>query len=454
VFSKKVTVFNLRKKSILGLIIIHFGFGFLVSLFPVVTLYWQLLVIAYGCIHIIRQHNKHEEAAFWASYLAGMEVFYRMTGQSVFWELGKYGVVLFLVLGLLMGGRQVRYTYGLYFLLLIPSIGIGAYTDFAQARDMISFNLSGPLCLAVSGLYFYKQQYSGPMLLALMRALILPVLSMVAYLFLQTPKFSSISFGTESNFSTSGGYGPNQVSLVLGFCIFLIIILRYYSISFSGFRWLDYGLIGILLFRALITFSRGGVFGAAVALGIFLILNATSGYGGKRIGNAILISLFLVSGGVLVWNYTNSLTDEALAYRYAGINKQTGREEEYTTGRVVIFQRDITIFERNPILGIGPGKAKLETGETRGKEIAAHTEWSRMLAEHGVFGLMALLILIFVPLVHVLKVPPSSRPLLLAITILSMFSMFHAAMRLALISYLYAWALIIPMNEKNPIRRK
>lgn len=426
----------------------------MVSLVPVVTLYWQLLVIGYGALHIIQNRNKCEEAALWASYLAGMEVFYRMTGQSVFWELGKYGIVLFLVLGLLMGGRQVRYTYGLYFLLLIPSIGIGAYTDFAQARDMISFSLSGPLCLAVSGLYFYKQKYTGFMLLALMRALILPVLSMVAYLFLQTPEFSSIAFGTESNFSTSGGYGPNQVSLVLGVCIFFIIILRYYSISFSGWRWLDYGLIGILLFRALITFSRGGVFGAALALGIFLILNATSGYGGKRIGNAILISLFLVSGGVLVWNYTNSLTDEALAYRYAGINKQTGMEEEYTTGRVLILQRDIAIFERNSLLGVGPGKSKLEITETRGEEIAAHTEWSRMVAEHGVFGLIALLLLIFVPLTHVLKVPPSSRPLLLAIVILSMFSMFHAAMRLAIISYLYAWALIIPVREKATLRRQ
>jgi len=447
-------VFNLRHKSILALILIHLGFGILVSLIPVVTLYWQLLVMGYGCIHILQNRNKHEEAALWASYLAGMEVFYRMTGQSVFWELGKYGVVLFLVLGLLMGGRQVRYTYGLYFLLLIPSIGIGAYTDFAQARDMISFSLSGQLCLAVSGLYFYKQQYTGSMLLALIRALILPVLSMVAYLFLQTPEFSSISFGTESNFSTSGGYGPNQVSLVLGVCIFFIIILRYYSISFSGLRWLDYGLIGILLFRALITFSRGGVFGAVLALGIFLILNATSGYGGKRISNALLISLFLVSGGVLVWNYTNALTDDALAFRYAGLNKQTGREEEYTTGRVVILQRDIAIFERNPILGIGPGKAKLEITETRGKETAAHTEWSRMVAEHGVFGLVALLILIFVPLAHILKVPPLSRPLLLAIVILSMFSMFHAAMRLAIISYLYAWALIIPVREKDTVRRQ
>lgn len=446
-------MFNLHGKSILALILIHFGFGILISLVPVLTLYWQLLVIGYGSFLIIQNRNKHEEAALLASYLAGMEVFCRMTGQSVFWELGKYGVVLFLVLGLLMGGRQVKYTYGIYFLLLIPSIGIGAYTDFAQARDMISFSLSGPLCLAVAGLYFYKQPYTGSMLLAFIRALILPVLSMVTYLFLQTPKFSSIAFGTESNFSTSGGYGPNQVSLVLGVCIFFIIILRYYSISFSGFRLLDYGLTGILLFRALITFSRGGVFGAILALGIFLILNATSGYGGKRMGSAILISMFLVSGGVLLWNYTNALTDEALAYRYVGINKETGREEEYTTGRVVILQRDIAIFKRNPLLGIGPGKSKLEIAETRGKEIASHTEWSRLVAEHGTLGLVALLLLIFVPVAHALEVPPSSRSLLLAMIILSMFSMFHAAMRLAIISYLYAWALIIPVREKDTVRR-
>lgn len=447
-------VFNLKKKSIIIPILIHLGFGLLVFFSPLATFYWQLVVIGYGSFRILQSQNRNDEAAVWAAYFAGMEVFYRMTGQSVFWELGKYGVVLFLLLGLAVRHRKISYTYGLYFLLLLPSIFIAAYTDFTQARDMLSFSLSGPLCLAVSGLYFYKQPIAGMTLVALIRALILPVLAMVSYLFLETPDFSSITFGSESNFSASGGYGPNQVSLVLGVCIFFIIALRYYSIRFSGFRWLDYALMGVLVFRALITFSRGGIFGAAVALGVFLIYNVTNDVGTKRAGKAITLALMIFVGGILVWNYTNTLTKDALTYRYTGINKQTGEEEEYTTGRVLILERDMLTFQQNILMGIGPGRSKLEIGNTKGKEIASHTEWSRLLAEHGLFGVMAIGLLIFVPLIHILRIQRSSRALLVAILILSIFSMFHAAMRLAIIGYVYAWALIIPVNEKNTIRRQ
>lgn len=444
---------KLQRPSILFAIVIHLVAGVLIAFVPSLVYYWQLAVLIVGIIDIIQSRNRNGEAGLWAAYFSGMEVVARMTSQSVFWELGKYAVVLFLVVGLLLDKRTLRLPYLIYFSLLLPSIFIASYVDLAQARDMISFNLSGPLCLAVSGLYFYKQKVAGPMLLELIRSFVLPVLVMVAYLFLQTPEVSSIVFDGNSNFSASGGYGPNQVSLILGVGIFLLIMLRYYSISFSGLRWLDYVLISILLFRALITFSRGGVFGAALALGVFLILHAAVGYGGRRIGNSILISIFIISVSLLVWNYTNTITDNALSYRYAGFNSQTGKGKEYSTGRVEILTRDIDIFSKNPLLGIGPGKSKLEALDN-GKMLATHTEWSRMLAEHGIFGLVALLILIFVPLAHVLDVPVSVRPLLLAIVILSMFSMFHSAMRLAVIGYLYGLALIIPVSEKGTVRRQ
>lgn len=446
-------VFDLQKKSILLLIFAHLVLGVVVFIIPVTTFYWQLLVIGFGSIHILQTKDGNRVAAKWAAYLAGMEVFCRMAGQPVFWEFGKYGVILFLLIGLAMNNYGVRYTYALYFLLLVPSLFIAGYKDFAQARDMISFNLSGPLCLAVSGLYFYKRRVSGPTLLILIRVLILPVLAMVSYLFFITPDYSLITFGTGSNFGASGGYGPNQVSLILGVCVFFIIILRYYDISFSGFRWLDYVLIGVLLFRALVTFSRGGVLGAAIGLGAFLLLNLTSGRS-KRMANAMTLLVVMMVFGLLVWNYTNAITADALTYRYEGINQQTGMEEEYSTGRVMVMERDLTVFQQYVMMGIGPGKSKLATEYTKGREIASHTEWSRLLAEHGLFGLLALLLLIFVPLVHIVKAQQASRALLMAFLLLSFFSMFHSAMRLAVIGYLYAWALIIPVSEKNIVHRK
>src|SRR5690242_11167358 len=132
-----IAIFNLRNKTILYPIALHVGLGFAVSLLRGVSFYWQLVVIGYGIIDILRNRNRNDEAAIWSAYFAGMEVFLRMTGQSAFWELGKYVVILLLSLGLLFNTRKLTFTYGIYFLLLIPSTLVGAYFDFAEAKDMI-----------------------------------------------------------------------------------------------------------------------------------------------------------------------------------------------------------------------------------------------------------------------------------------------------------------------------
>ena len=56
---------------------------------------------------------------------------------------------------------------------------------------------------------------------------------------------------------------------------------------------------------------------------------------------------------------------------------------------------DLDIFYDNLFIGVGPGQANiLREKYGFGKKVAAHTEFSRMLAEHGILGLISLLILI------------------------------------------------------------
>jgi hypothetical protein len=54
---------------------------------------------------------------------------------------------------------------------------------------------------------------------------------------------------------------------------------------------------------------------------------------------------------------------------------------------------DLELWRENPIFGVGPGMGMLYRVSML-KWVASHTEYSRLLAEHGVFGLMALLLLI------------------------------------------------------------
>lgn len=448
-----ISLFKLRQERIPFALLLHAGLGLLFSLVKAPAFYWQVSVLSFGLFQIIQTRNRDNEAAAWAAYFAGMEVIVRMTGQYIFWEIGKYGVVILLVTGILISRRRFDPTYLFYFLLLLPSIFIADYQDWSQARDMLSFNLSGPLCLTMSAIYFHRQKISGNTIRVIIRAFTLPVITMLVYLSFSTVDFSSIEFDAHSNFKTSGGYGPNQVSMVLGFSVFMLIALRYYRQTFSGWVWLDYSLMFLLLFRALITFSRGGVLGVGLALIAFLLLNFFERFKARRTGRTIALYVIMGTGMFLLWDYTNKLTQNQLTVRYSAV-QENKRGDQLTTGRLLLGQHDLTVFLEHPVLGIGPGKSKIENLELVGKEVATHTEWTRMLAEHGSFGVLSLMLLLIVPLIHSFSRTTQLRPLLLALFILAFFSTTHSAMRIAAISFVYSLSLIYPVNTVKAENKK
>ena len=59
-------------------------------------------------------------------------------------------------------------------------------------------------------------KYYNNQIKIIMVALLLPLISMAVYLVLYSPNLQDVVTGTESNFMTSGGFGPNQVATVLG----------------------------------------------------------------------------------------------------------------------------------------------------------------------------------------------------------------------------------------------
>ena len=59
---------------------------------------------------------------------------------------------------------------------------------------------------------------------------------------------------------------------------------------------------------------------------------------------------------------------------------------------LVIAGFDLEIFSDHPALGVGPG-ISTELHEEMGHGGASHTEFTRVLAEHGVIGVLSLIIL-------------------------------------------------------------
>ena len=79
----------------------------------------------------------------------------------------------------------------------------------------------------------------------------------------------------------------------------------------------------------------------------------------------------------------------------------------------------------------------------------SHSEYTRLLAEHGAFGLLALLILLIAPLFQIFKLPASHRPLPMAIFVFVLFTLSHSAMRLAIPGFFYGLCLIQPVLVKQ-----
>lgn len=314
-------------------------------------------------------------------YLAAAEVLWRMTGAAVFWEFGKYAVcAVALVSWLRRRPPQFNGLALLYFGLLLPSTlltVLGGF-GFTELRSIISFNLSGPFALAVcafclSGLRLGAAEADRSLL-----AILGPIAGAAAICLLGTASLGAdYDFGHQSNFDTSGGFGPNQVSSVLGLGM-LVAFLWMQRQPRMSFRWW-FAAVLVLGFaaQATLTFSRTGIWIGLLTIGvaaIFLIRKS-----GKLLPG--LIGALLIFGMLyfVVFRSLDQFTGGKLSERYS---------EKGFTGREDIAQGDLLLALHNPLLGVGPGMAKMERSNHRG--IAAHTEFTRVLAEHGLAGLLAL----------------------------------------------------------------
>ena len=104
-------------------IIIHIAFGYLgtFSFFPKLYGFSIILLPIYL---IISSNNKNEEALVFASYIVGAEVFARMIGGFILYEMGKYAVILFLLLGIFIGNFKQKFSIYYIFYILLLLLGI------------------------------------------------------------------------------------------------------------------------------------------------------------------------------------------------------------------------------------------------------------------------------------------------------------------------------------------
>ena len=437
-------MFGLDKDTTLYLqrLLLHVGIGILVSKFRVLAQVYLLVIVVYFVFQIVRQTNTTYYALGAAAYIAAAEVFLRMSGGLPFWELGKYLVIFFMLLGMFYEGFKLKAWPVLAFLfLLLPGVIVG-YLNFdyfeESFRKAVLFNLSGPLSLFATALFCYQREIKFKTLLKVVDVMLLPLVSMVVYITLYAPPSQDIVFTTESNLAASGGFSGNQVSTILGLGIFLAYIRFLIPYKNNLLNVINIGLLGLLTYRCLLTFSRGGFITAIVMMVVFTVLYINwAPLAKKAKASAKLIGLGV--GGFLLWGTVMAATGGLIYNRYAGQNAR-GEDQDITTGRAEIFSEELMAFFEDPFLGAGVGMGKFFRFELDGELAASHNEVSRMLAEHGILGIFALLILLLIPLGFLLS--KNRNLLMLPFVAFWFLTINHSAMRVALPGFIYGFALL------------
>ncbi|MTH17562.1 O-antigen ligase family protein [Flavobacterium sp. LC2016-01] len=432
------------------LILFHFLIALAVFVLPVLSKLYALIIPIAGIYLVNKTKNRNNEVLLVCAYLVGVEVFLRMTGGNFNNEYVKFNLVFFMFLGMIYSSfSPSSFIYWFFLILLIPCILITASVDQINidVKKLLFFNLSGPVCLGVCSIYMYSRRIQFSQLQNILSVMGLPILTTTVYLFLYTPSVRDVVTSTGSNFETSGGFGPNQVSTILGLGIFIFftqLVLSSKSIKdiiLNGF------ILAFISYRGVVTFSRGGVITGVVMIVclLFFLYQFSNAKGKTKFGLVLILTSLM---GVGVWTYSSIQTRGLIDKRYANKDALGRVKKSNLSGREEIMDTEIKFFLDNPIMGIGAGMGK-ELRKESGDVIASHNEITRMLAEHGMFGVFGLLILFITPLI--LFINNRQHLYCLSFYLFWLLTINHAAMRIAAPAFVYALALLsvrITMPEK------
>lgn len=431
--------------------IFHILLGLTCLITPYVLIAWfyTLLFSVFSANSKVRFNT----LPFILGWLVPMELLGRMSKAYPFvpFEVGKYLGAVLLIYGIFNLKNSSRGSVGKWMLILsLPAVFLGfLYSDITY-QDIVG-NYLGIFNLSLAVIFFSNINLLKQELMWLFKVIFFPSLSILAYVLIRSPELDEVQFSLESNAALSGGFGANQVSTILGMAFGITLWLWIVKYDLFSVKWLNLLVPGAFLIWALLSFSRGGVIGAFLAVFaiILLIPGDRSPLSPRKINiPSILAIVLLIGGGFL---YVNNLTDNFLLQRYQGETQGTlmgVKEKDFnqiSTGRVDIFLNDIDMWLGNFVLGVGVGRSKWIRHEYGYPHVeAAHVEVSRLLSEHGLLGFIISILFLFTPVYIFFSVKGNhfKQAFILFCFILAISTTFHAAMRTFLSPFFYGLAFV------------
>ena len=423
----------------------HIVLGLLVHFVGSFVFVYFAIFLAIGTYWLVKNNDRDYQALTLILYVVGLEILFRMRSGGALYDLGKYSVIYFCILS--FGFIRINLKAWPYFFILIlfiPGIVLTVNTFFFEidVRKKIMFNLLGPFSMIFASLYAYNKPISLNRLNECLFAAAGPLVSILTLIIIYTPSNKDEVFSsTTSNFATSGGFGPNQMSVILGLGIFIFFIQFFFNTKDKLFSYLSLFLVFVFAYRGLITFSRGGMLTAlmmvlAFCYMVFKLLNRQAR--SKFLGVFSLLVVLAIGA----WMYSSYQTGGLIEKRYNNQDAAGRVKESRMSGREDIMETDLKFFEENPIFGVGPGIGGMMRGDEGLTGVQAHSEPTRLLAEHGMFGLIILLLLVFVPLLKYFRFRQYHHIYFFPFLIFWGLTINHAATRIVAPGVLYALTLL------------
>ena len=396
-------------------------------------------------------------------YLSSFEVFARIlkSGPYIPWELSKYLFSFTFIFYLLTTKIKFKKPIGfLMILILIP----GSIIDLSNrvSFGLLVYNLMGPLSIAFLLIILGKTRINENHFNSYLRSLWYSSITMLVYVTILTPNISTLNFSLNANFQATAGFGSNQVSTILGIGMFLSFYAWMNKKEFSNSHRIDGLFIALFAYQGFLSFSRGGmVVGLFCILIYYIFLKLSKNYHAIAKNRKLKpttffgIGLFFVFGSYLL---INIISEGNINDRYLGETQKTLDGEavrtlnSMTTGRYELVKSDFKLWGKNFIFGTGVGASKF-LRDSGISYAASHTEFSRLVAEHGIFGLFYILILFYFFIKMVFKTRKTvGNAILFSLFLIGIGTMMHSGMRTFVSPVFIAISsMIITTNDEDAI---
>jgi hypothetical protein len=375
---------HLRSKQF-KLLLIHASIALVIAFSPA-PVRKILLLILYGWVFYKVVMARHDyEALAYIFFVSGLEIFTKVSRLYITWEWSKQFIILLMIVMIIKRSKsQLINPFFFYALLLLPGLFL---FDIPDLKGSLVYLYPGWM-LALGYAIFRSLNYHEGAIYNLYRWMLYGFVYGIVYLFVNAVDLNAVSYG-HATANTAVGFSGNQFTNAIAAPLFLIFIAFYFRLQILAKPFLAVIFIA-LFYQGLTTISRGGFlsFGvSACAVILYTLISRRA----KTPKQGVIFLLLAILPLFWVFSYVNERTNDSLILRFTGKSeKQNFELKDYSSGRFKIDEGDWITFVKNPIVGVGITNSGANNEIL---EVKSHNEFMRHLAEHGILGVVALIIL-------------------------------------------------------------